>query len=242
VIEVCDLVVNSKYGNARINIPHLHIDSVGITALVGPNGSGKSTLLRVLSGYEKPDKGCATYFSKNTFFHFEDIKSHIHLLSWNISLYYNRCVWEHLKLIKSFSSVWDDALEQELIQDLSVDLRKKISSLSRGEQARVRILLSLPQKPSIILVDEVTNELDIDSRRLIFQKLDAYSFEKGGRVIAATNMVDDIERYATQIILLKSGRVLLNESLDSLKEKHANSLEEIIRYYDKQDVASDIKL
>lgn len=89
--------------------------------------------------------------------------------------------------------------------------------------------------PKVILIDEVTNDLDTDSRRAIFKKLDAYSFETGAQVVVATNMVEDIERYATDIILLQKGEVILQSSLDAIKEQHNTNFEEIIRIYERKE-------
>ena len=112
--------------------------------------------------------------------------------------------------------------------------------MSRGEQVRLRLLLSLPRTPKVILLDEVTNDLDNDSRRAIFKNLDAYSFNTGAQVVVATNMIEDIERYATDIILLRMGEVILQDSLDTVKEKHKTSFEEIIRIYEKKGAKSEL--
>lgn len=234
MIDVQNLLLYSRNGVKRLNIPALYINSPGITALVGHNGAGKSSLLKLVAGLDQPSSGSILYEGKNTFTNYEVIKSDIHLLSWGIELYKSLTASDHLNLIKKLSSVWNLDIEAELLKDLIVPLDKKIERMSRGEQVRLRLLLCLPRTPKIILLDEVTNDLDNDSRRAIFKNLDKYSFNTGAQVVVATNMIEDIERYATSIILLQMGEVILQDSLDTVKEKHKTSFEEIIRIYEKE--------
>lgn len=234
MIEVNNLVLYGKNGAVRLNIPELKFHSPGITALVGHNGAGKSSLLKLAAGLEKSSFGSISYEQKDTFLHYEELKEKIHLLSWGLELYRNLSAKDHLDLFRSICKNWNSAIELELLKDLSIPTNKKVEKMSRGEQVRLRLLLSLPRSPRVILLDEVTNDLDTDSRRAIFKKLDAYSFETGAQVVVATNMIEDIERYASDIILLKNGEVILQSSLDSIKEQHKSSFEEVIRLYERK--------
>ncbi|WP_161597718.1 ATP-binding cassette domain-containing protein [Fluviispira multicolorata] len=236
MIEVNNLTLFGKSHNLRLDIPALKFYSPGITALVGHNGAGKSSLLRLMSGLEKSNTGLVSYLGKDIFKDFESLKEKIHLISWNLELYQGLTTKDHLKLIKSVSKNWSVEIENALLKDLSVPPDKRIDKLSRGEQVRFRLLLSLPRKPMVILLDEVTNELDTDSRRIIFKKLDSYSYDTGAQVVVATNMIEDIERYATDIILLKKGKVILQGALDNIKEEHKTNFEEIIRIYERKDL------
>lgn len=235
MIEVNNLVLFGKNGNFRLEIPELKFYSPGITALVGHNGAGKSSLLRVAAGLEKPSLGSVLYEEKDIYSHYEELKEKIHLLSWGLELFRNLSAKDHLDLFRSICKNWNISIENELLKDLAIPMHKKIEKMSRGEQVRLRLLLSLPRSPKVILLDEVTNDLDTDSRRAIFKKLDGYSFEIGAQVVVATNMIEDIERYATDIILLQKGKVILQSSLDTIKEQHNTSFEEIIRIYERKE-------
>lgn len=234
MIEVNDLVLYGKNGTIRLKIPELKFHSPGITALVGHNGAGKSSLLKLAAGLEKSSHGSILYDQKDIFIHYEALKEKIHLLSWGLELYRSLSAKDHLDLFRSICRNWNKDIELELLKDLSIPTHKKVEKMSRGEQVRLRILLSLPRSPKVILIDEVTNDLDTDSRRAIFKKLDSYSFDTGAQVVVATNMIEDIERYASDIILLKKGEVILQSSLDSIKEQHNTSFEEIVRIYERK--------
>ena len=233
MIEIKDLKLLGSGSKLRLNIPHFIMKPPGIMAIVGHNGAGKSSLLNVIAGFEKPFYGCVSYEGKNTFTSFEELKHKIHLISWGISLYQNMSGQDHLNLIKGLSKTWNTEIENELTKDFLISMDKKVDLLSRGEQAKLRLLLSLPRMPSVVLLDEVTNELDTDSRRAIYKKLDFYSFETNSQIIVATNMVDDIERYATTVAVIKEGEVVLNGNLDAIKEERKASFEDIVRLFER---------
>lgn len=236
MIEVSNLKLFGKENHLRLNIPKLKFHSPGITALVGHNGAGKSSLLQIVAGVLEGNEGEASYMGQNIFLNYEKFKEKVHLISWGLELFIGLTAKDHLKLLKSLSAQWSHEIEHELLRDLAVPVEKRVEDLSRGELVRLRILLSLPRMPMVILLDEVTNELDTDSRRAIFKKLDSYSFEYGAQVVVATNMVEDIERYATDIILLKNGQVILQSSLDEIKEEHNTNFEEIMRMYERKEI------
>lgn len=233
MIEIHNLKQQGHFNRFRVDIPKLQINEPGILALVGHNGAGKSTLLSLIAGLQQPFSGCVLFEGKNTFENFEKLKEQIHIMSWGISFFPNMSCRDHLKLTKHLSSTWNFSLENELVKDFYLPMGKKLETLSRGEQAKLKLLLSLPRMPRVVLCDEVTNELDTDSRRTIFKKLDSYSFENNAKVIVATNMVDDIERYATSVILLRNGQIVLSGNLDAIKEERKSSFEDIVRSYER---------
>lgn len=233
MIEIQDLKLLSSRNKFRLDIPHLSIKPPGIMALVGHNGAGKSSLLNVIAGLEEPFSGSVLCEGENSFQCFEKLKHKIHLISWNISFYQNMTGKAHLELVKSLAKNWNTSIEYELTKDFLISMNKKVDYLSRGDQAKLKLLLSLPRMPSVVLLDEVTNELDTDSRRAIYKKLDFYSSETNSQIIVATNMVDDIDRYATNVAILKEGKIVLSGNLDSIKEERKISFEDIVRLYER---------
>lgn len=208
-----------KRGNV-LDIPIMKFEQQGVTAILGPNGSGKSTLLSCIAGIIKPTRGSVHYNDMNTWLHYEKIKNDIHLIALEIALFERLSGHEHIELVKSVAKRWNTMLEQELKEELNIPLDDRIAELSRGELAKLKILLSLCQSPKVILIDEITNDLDTQTRKAIFRKLDAYSYEEGADVMIATNIIFDMERVANHIVLLDKGRIILSEETDSLKERY----------------------
>jgi ABC-type multidrug transport system ATPase subunit len=226
---------SKKRGNI-LQIETLELAQQGLTAILGPNGSGKSTLLACLAGQMQPQRGSVRYQNLNTWRNFEAIKRDIHLIALEVALFDRLSAKEHIKLIKEVAYSWSHELEDELLADLKIPLDEPISTLSRGELAKLKILLSLCQSPKVILIDEITNDLDTRTRKLIFRKLDSYSFDHDAHVLIATNIIFDMERIANQIILLKEGQVVLQDEIDHLKERYKKILLKSTPLYQGQSI------
>lgn|GEM_PF-2997470 len=209
-----------KSGKFRLTVPTAKFDAQGITAVVGPNGSGKSTLLSFLSGLARPRQGVVRYGTKDCFSSFEAIKRDIQLLSWDVQLYDEATGAEHIQLLRRLFKGWDQQLETELAQEFNLPIDQPVEKLSRGENVKLKLILTMCRKPKVILVDEILNDLDTESRRAVYKRLDRYSFENESLVFVATNILTDVERYANEIVLLSKGVLRLKENLDSLKERH----------------------
>jgi ABC-2 type transport system ATP-binding protein len=225
MISIQDLKHQFKSSRFQINIPSAAFDQEGITALIGSNGNGKSTLLSIMAGVLKPKSGFVRYNNLNAFRQYEQIKRDVHLLSWDFAMYPWATGAALVDLVAETSKRakgggWDESLAEKLQSELSVPLEQAVSDMSRGEIAKLMLLLSLPRNPKVLLIDEITNDLDISSRKMIYKKLDEYSFETGAKIIIATNIISDMERFATSIVLMKKGSILFATSLDDLKEQH----------------------
>ncbi len=208
-----------KKGRNVLDISQFSFDQRGVIGLIGANGSGKSTLLACIAGILHPRHGRVRFRQRDTWQNYESIKFEIQLVSLEMPLFGKQRPHEQIKLLSALAPKWDQQLQDELIEALSIPMQDRIETLSRGELTKLKVLLALCQKPSVVLIDEVTNDLDSETRRLIFRKLDAYSFEHDADVIVATNIVHDMERFANHIVLLKQGKVIASEAIDSLKSR-----------------------
>jgi len=221
----CHGISHSHPGSSfLLSIPELRLEQTGITAVLGPNGSGKSTLLRMLAGLDRPRSGLVRFGEHDVFLDYEQIKREVQLLSWNVALYADATGDALIALMADLATRWDRELEIELREVLRVPWQQTVDRLSRGEHAKLKLLLALCRTPRLLLVDEITNDLDTASRRAIYERLDAYTFEREAQVVVATNIVPDMERYASQLLLLAGGRVRLHEALDTVKQRHKKLL------------------
>lgn len=217
-----ELSVGGRSGAPRtvLSVPRLTIAGQGITALVGPNGSGKSSLLGVFSGLVKPTTGSVRLGERETYDEFDAVKHDVQLVSHEAPLYDDLTVGDYLDLFARKSLRWNAEISKKLADAFPLPRKLAVRQLSTGERTKLRMRLVLPTLPKVVLVDELTNELDTDSRRAVYRELDAYSFEHDALVVVATNVLGDIERYASHVVMLSGGRLVLDESLDALKERH----------------------
>jgi len=235
MISCQNLYFTQKNSAFKATITNIKFEHKGITAFIGQNGSGKTTLFKLLSGLIKPTSGYIDYDGSDVFMDYEEIKDKIHLISDQLNLYSHLTVTEHINLIKSISPIWSEELEVKLSENFKLSGAVKIEQLSNGQLAKLKLLISLSRMPKIVLIDEIINDLDLNTREYIYEALDNYTYENDSFVFVATNIIEDMERYASNIVILNEGTIVENDTLDNLKEKHSLNLEGIYKKFISKD-------
>lgn len=231
MISCQSLYYNPEKSAFKINLSNEEFNQKGITAFIGKNGSGKSTMFRLFAGTIKANSGYVEYQGKDVFMNYENVKSDLHLLNSHINLYTHLTVEEHIQLIKSISTITNDDIERRLKENFKLATGVKVEQLSNGQLSKLKLLLSLIQMPKVIFIDEITNDLDLTTREFIYQALDEYTYENDAYIFMATNIIEDMERYASNIVIVKEGTIIENDTLDALKDKHSMNLEDIYKRF-----------
>ncbi len=192
---------------------NLKIYKGDIHAIIGPNGSGKTSLLRCITSLYNLDNG--------------EIKvngSHSMLLE-NDYLYENMTGMENLKLFgKYFGYKVDDSFKNYSDQlDLTVHLDKKVSEYSKGMKRKLSLLIIILIDADIILLDEPTSGVDPISRVEI-RKLISEMKDDNKTIIITSHDLNEIEKIASSITMIKDGKIVFNEGIDAFKDI---SLEEV---------------
>ncbi len=189
----------------------------GILGLVGPNGAGKSTLMRVLATVTQPTEGTVTWKGANGNPPADIVKAPNGLravlgyLPQDFGVYPNLNAVEFLEYLAAIKGLSGRAARQridELLQVVNlVEARKRpLGGYSGGMKQRVGIAQALLNDPQLLIVDEPTAGLDPEERVRFRNLLADLSGER--IVILSTHIVSDVEAAATQIALIRQGRLL----------------------------------
>lgn len=184
--------VSKSYGeHGLIENLHLSIPHGSIVGVIGPNGAGKTTLLRMITGQEQPDKGTLR-------------------LGETVKLAY---VDQSRDTLDADKNVWEEITGGEEVLDLGgrkrnsrayvtsfnflgADQQKKVGLLSGGERNRVHLAKILKQGANVILLDEPTNDLDVNTLRALEEALDNFA----GCAIVVSHDRWFLDRVATHIL------------------------------------------
>ncbi len=201
---------------------NLYFKKGEIVGLLGPNGSGKTTLLRILAGLEKNYKGEVEIGGEDP----------SHLTKSFVS--YQP---DHLPLDKSYnliqiSNLYDEFFEdfskekfEKIIKDFKLDMKMKIKNMSKGMKDKVQIALSLSRKSDLYLLDEPMSGIDPASRKKIMDVI-IDNFDSDGLMIISTHLISQIERLLDKVVFISDGKIILEENIDDLREKHKMGVEE----------------
>jgi len=191
----------------------------GILGLVGPNGAGKSTLMRILATITKPTEGKVTWNGVEIVRSPDGLRAVLGYLPQDFGVYPNLNAVEFLEYMAAIKGLSGHAARQridELLQVVNlVEARKRpLGGYSGGMKQRVGIAQALLNDPELLIVDEPTAGLDPEER-VRFRNL--LSDLSGARiVILSTHIVSDVEASATQIALIRQGRLIRCETPEAL--------------------------
>lgn len=191
----------------------------GIYGLLGTNGAGKTTLINIFVGILKSDSGQVLIDGIDARSLGVNFLSRIGYLPQFPQFYKNFKVIEFLRymcVLKGIPAEQGEKRAKELLEivNLSDAAGKKIGALSGGMRQRVGIVQAMLNNPDILILDEPTAGLD-PQERIRFRNLIA-KFSENRTVLLATHIVSDIEFIANQVILLKNGRLLKQDTPQAL--------------------------
>lgn len=190
-----------------------------IFGLIGTNGAGKSTTVSMIATLMKPDSGRILFHGKDIWKNPGEIREKTGYVPQDIALYESLSGMDNLKFWGRACHIYGGRLK-ERIQTVSsmigfTDemLRKKVQEYSGGMKRRLNIAVALLKEPELIILDEPTAGIDIQSRNLILGAIHELAAQ-GTAVIYVGHYMEEVEQLCDWICIMNQGRAVLNESLE----------------------------
>jgi ABC-2 type transport system ATP-binding protein len=197
-----------------------------IWGLLGPNGSGKSTLLKCIIGLVKPDGGEIKILgqvpSRRT-------KAQIAFVPEVENLYRWMTVRQAIDFTASFYEDWDEGRIPGLLEFMGLDPDKKVSSLSKGMRARLKLILALARKAPLLLLDEPFSGIDPASRDRIVEGIVRQFKSEEQSMIISTHAVGDTEQLFDGVVFLDEGTVSLQGNAEDLRDQYGKSINDLFK-------------
>jgi len=231
VIDVAELT--RRFGtNTALASVSLSVPRGAVYGLVGENGAGKTTLIKHILGLFRAQSGSVRVFGLDPVADPVGVLSRIGYLSEERDLPGWMRVDELVRYTRAFYRDWDDAYAEELRQAFALDVSATIKNLSKGQKARVGLLIALAYRPQLLVLDEPSTGLDPVVRRDILDAIIRTVAEEGRTVLFSSHLLDEVERVADHVTMISHGKIVLSAPLDALRESHRDgeripSLDEI---------------
>jgi ABC-2 type transport system ATP-binding protein len=176
-----------------------------VVALLGPNGAGKSTTVDMMLGLTKPDAGTVTIFGASPL---DAVATGtIGAMLQGGALLDDATVGEIVAMVASLHRApmpVAEALRRSGVEDLA---KRPCNKLSGGQKQRVRFAVALVSDPDLLVLDEPTAAMDVQSRREFWKSM--HGFTNAGRtVLFATHYLEEAESYADRVVLMRAGRIV----------------------------------
>ena len=176
------------------------------TALIGPNGAGKSTLLGILAGALEPTDGRVAGAAE---------RAKVGWVPQRPSVYSRLSPQENLEFFARLQGEADPSESARKLLEL-VELageERLVSELSLGNQQRLNLAVALIGEPLVLLLDEPTASLDPRQRRRLWETA-ARITSRGGAVVFATQNLEELERFASRVVILLHGELVFDGTLE----------------------------
>ena len=200
-----------------------------IIGFLGPNGAGKSTMMKILTGYISPTKGTVSVSGIDVLKNPIAAKAKIGYLPEQNPLYQEMYVREYLQFQASIFKVSKETITS-VIKDVGLipEMHKKISQVSKGYQQRVGLAAALIHNPDVLILDEPTTGLDPNQLQEIRTLLKKLGKEK--TILFSTHIMQEVEAVCDRVIIIKKGELLIDASMEELKEVNEQSIEVTFDY------------
>src|SRR5436309_675662 len=219
VIEISDLTRRFGDKTALASVS-LSLPRGAVYGLVGANGAGKTTLIKHILGLLRAEGGSVRVFGLDPVADPVGVLSRIGYLSEENDLPGWMRVDELVRYSRAFYSMWDDAYAEELRRTFALDAAAKIKTLSKGQKARVGLLVALAYRPELLVLDEPSSGLDPIVRKDILGAVIRTIADEGRTVLFSSHLLDEVEQVADHVTMIDHGTIVLSAPLNAIKESH----------------------
>ena len=188
-----------------------------IVGVIGKSGSGKSTLFNLLAGFLKPNNG-SIFLNENNISYLKPPERNISIL------FQDHNNFDHLTIFENIILGIDPDMKQnqnnfKIVKNimkkvsLNIDLNKKVSDLSGGEQQRVSIARSLLRKKSLFLLDEPFNSLDPGLRKTLYEDVKKMSLNNRLITLISSHLIEELKNVTDKFLFVNKGKIVENKIL-----------------------------
>ncbi len=218
--------LRKRYGHfeALHDLP-LSIEPGRIVGLLGPNGSGKSTLIKLANGLLAPTSGSILIDGKQPGPQTRALVSYLpertYLNNW-------MKISDALAYFQDFYPDFRPERAKQMIHNLGIDETKTLGAMSKGTREKVQLILVMSRAAKLYLLDEPIGGVDPAARDYILNTI-LNNYEPDSTIILSTHLISDIERILDEVVFIQNGNLLLQSSVEDIREHQGKSVDGLFR-------------
>ena len=211
----------------RVALDHvdLKIEKGEILGVIGHTGSGKSTLIQHLNGLLQPTSGSVLIDGQAPGTYTHSIISYLPDKNYlNDAMKVN----DLISFFADFYTDFDRVKATDMLDSLQIDPLNRLKTLSKGNQEKVQLILTMSRKAQLYVLDEPIAGVDPAARDYILSTI-LSNYSEDASVLLSTHLIADVERVLDEVIFLKEGAMVLHDTVDHIREEHGKSVDALFR-------------
>ena len=217
-------------GHVAVHEVTLSVPPGSVYALLGRNGAGKSSLVRCLLGQQKPSGGRATLLGFEAWKERAEVMRRTGVVPEEPDAPPSMTAPRIAAFCARLYPSWDGAGLEERFRRFEIPREVPFGRLSKGQKGLVSLALALGHGPEVLILDDPTLGLDVVARKALLEELVGDLADRGTTVFLTTHDLAGVEGIADRVGILRDGRLVVDEEMETLKLKHgetSSALEEI---------------
>lgn len=224
-ILVCRNLYKSYHGTQALNGINLELPKGRVVGLLGPNGSGKTTLIKLVMGMLTPDSGEIIIDGQPLS---AESKSIVAYLPDKNFLPQGKTVEQAMDFYCDFFADFRRDRAEQMLANLKIQPDQKIKTLSKGNQEKVGLILTMSREAKLYLLDEPIAGVDPATRDYILNTI-ITNYSENATVLLSTHLISDVEPVLSDVIFLNRGDISLIGGADELREQNGKSIDMLFR-------------
>ena len=196
-----------------------------IVGLLGPNGSGKTTLIKLANGLLTPTSGeltvCGLRPGKESHALVSFLPERTAIPTWMSAT-------QLLDFYGDFYRDFRRDAAEEMLQHLKISPRQRIKQMSKGTREKVQLIMVMSRAAKLYLLDEPIGGVDPATRDYILSTIIG-NYNPEAAVVISTHLISDVEKVLDEVIFLNQGRLVLQSSVDDIREEKGMSVDALFR-------------
>ncbi len=220
IVEVNHLYKSYRFGKYAVEDVSFTIPAGHIVGLLGPNGCGKTTTLKLLNSVLQPSKGEILINGQKP-----DASTHA-LISYMPDqnfLDLSMTVEEAMLFYHDLFADFRIDQTRKMLHDMNIQPDSRLKELSKGMLEKVQLALVMGRQARLYILDEPIGGVDPAARETILREI-LLNYHEDAAILISTHLISEVENFLDDVIVMKEGRVLLQESTEVLREQKGESV------------------
>ncbi len=218
--------LTKRYGSVQaLSNVDLTVEPGRIVGLLGPNGSGKTTFIKLANGLLTPSAGTLTVCGVQPG---KESRAAVSYLPERTAIPTWMSAQQLLDFYGDFYQDFRRDAAEEMLEHLGIQPRQRIKQMSKGTREKVQLIMVMSRAAKLYLLDEPIGGVDPATRDYILSTIIG-NYDPEASVIISTHLISDVEKVLDEVIFIDRGQVVLQSSVDEIREEKGMSVDALFR-------------